>query len=82
MNLWNSIVFAINLCYAKKMICALMFIISNQDGIKCLCNLLQSEACNVIFKVNSDIVADWCDKWNIIVIAINFCNAKKTIRSL
>ena len=35
-----------NLRYAWKMNCALMFIISNHYGIKCLSNLLQSEPCN------------------------------------
>ena len=50
-DLWNTIVIAINFCNGKKMICALMFIISNHYGIKCLSNLLQLEACNVMFKV-------------------------------
>ena len=41
--------------------CALMFIISNHYGIKCLSNLLQLEPCNVMFKVISDIMAHWND---------------------
>ena len=36
--MWNIIVIAINFCNAKKIICALMFIISNHDGIKCISN--------------------------------------------
>ena len=48
--------FAINFCNAKKMNCALMFIISNHYGRKCLSNLLHLERCNVMFKVISDII--------------------------
>ena len=48
-------------CNTKKMICALMFIINNHYGISCLCNLLQLEPCNVMFKVISDIMAHWND---------------------
>ena len=69
-DMWNTIVISINFCNAKKMICALMFIISNHYGIKCLSNLLQLEPCNVMFKVISDIMAQWYDKWNTIVIAM------------
>ena len=43
--------------FRKKMICALMFIISNQYGIKCLSNLQQLEPCNVMFKGISYIMA-------------------------
>ena len=50
-DLWNTIVIAINFCNAKKMICALMFILSNHYGIKCLSNLLQLEPCNVMFNL-------------------------------
>ena len=81
-DLWNTIVIAINFCNAKKMICALMFIISNHYGISCLCNLLQLEPCNVMFKVISDIMEHWYDLWNTIVIAIHFCNAKNIICAL
>ena len=81
-DMWNTIITAINFCNAKKMNCALMFIISNHYGIKCLSNLLQLEPCNVMFKVISDIMAHWYDMWNSIVIAINFCNAKKMICAL
>ena len=38
-DLWNTIVIAINFCNAKKMICALMFIINNHYRIKCASNL-------------------------------------------
>ena len=41
-NLWNTIFISINICNAKKMICALsMFMISNHYGTKCLSTLLQ-----------------------------------------
>ena len=69
-DMWNSIDIAINFCNAKKMICALMFIISNHYGIKCLSNLLQLEPCNVMFKMISDIMAHWYNMWNAIVIAL------------
>ena len=81
-DLWNTIMIAINFWNGKKMICALMFIIRNHYGIKGLSNLLQLEPCNVMFKVISDIMAHWYDLWNTIVIAINFCNAKKMICAL
>ena len=81
-DLWNTIVIAIHFCNAKNIICALMFIISNHYGIKCLSNLLQLEPCNVMFKVISDIMAHWYDMWNSIDIAINFCKAKKMISAL
>ena len=55
----NSIVIAINFCNANKKICALMFIISNHYGTKCLTNRLQVEPCNVMCKVISDIMAHW-----------------------
>ena len=50
-DLRNRIVIAIHICNAKKMIYALMFIISCLRAIKYLSNLLQLEPCNVIFKV-------------------------------
>ena len=78
-HLWNAIVIAITFRNAKKIICALISNISNHYGIKCLCNPLQLEPCNVMFKVISNIMADWNDMWIWIVIAINFCNAKKMI---
>ena len=37
------------------MICELMFIRSNHNGIKCLCNLLQLDPCHFMFKEISDI---------------------------
>ena len=67
---------------ARKLICPLMFFISNHWGIKCLCNLLQLETHNVMFKVISYIMVHWYDMWNSIVIAFNFCNAKKMISAL
>ena len=79
-DLWNKIVIAINFCYRKKMICALMFIISNHYGTKCLRNVLQFEPCYIMFIVMSDIMANWHDLWNRIVIVINFCNANKWFR--
>ena len=48
------------------MICALMIIISNYKGIKCLNNLLQLEQCNVMFNVK---MAHWHEIRNTIVIA-------------
>ena len=54
-HLWNTIVILIIFCNGQKMICALMFIISNHHEIKSLSNLLQLEPCNVMFKVVSDI---------------------------
>ena len=63
----------------KKMICALMFIISNHNGIKCLTIPLQLEPCNVKFKVISDIIPHWYDLSNTIVIAISFCTGKRMI---
>ena len=76
---WCDLWIAIHFCNGKKMICALMFIIRYDYGIKCLCNLLELETCNVMFKVISDIMEHWYDLWNTIVIAINFCNVKKII---
>ena len=60
--MWNSIVIAINFCNVKKMISALKFIISNHYRIKCLTHLLQFKPCNVMFKVNSFIMAHWYDE--------------------
>ena len=80
-DLWNTIVIAINYCNAKKMMRSLMCIISNH-GIKCLSNLLHVEPSEVMFKVISDRMTHWYDLWNTILIAINFCNAKKTICEL
>ena len=60
-DLCNRIVIATSFCNAKKMICALMFIISNHDKIKCFSNLLQLQPCNVIFKVISEIMGHWKD---------------------
>ena len=39
----------------------MMFIISNDYGIKCLRNLLRLEPCNIMFKVISDKMAHWYD---------------------
>ena len=49
----------INLGNVMKMIGALMFILSNHYGIKCLSNALQLGRFNVIFKVISDLMAHW-----------------------
>ena len=51
-------------------------------GVKSLSNLLLIEPCIVMLKVISDIIAHWYDMWNTIVIAFNFCNAKKMICAL
>ena len=51
----------INVGNVMKMIGALMFILSNRYGIKCLSNVLQLETFIVIFKVISDIMAHWYD---------------------
>ena len=56
--------------------CALMFIMSNHYGRKCLSNLLQLEPCNDMFKVISD-MAHCYDLWNTIIKAMNFCYGKK-----
>ena len=53
-----------------------MFIIHNHYGIKCLNHLLHLEPCNVMLKVVYDIIAQWYDMRNTIVIAIKFFNAK------
>ena len=78
-DMWNTIVIEIKFLNEKKMICAFTLIISNHYGKICLCYLLQLEPCNVMFKMISDIIAHWYDMRNTIVIAINFCNAKKMI---
>ena len=72
----NAFFIAINFFNAKKMICTLMFNINNH-GIKCLNHWLQFEPCSVMFKVIYDKMAHWYVMWNAIVIAINFCKAKK-----
>ena len=59
-DFYNTIVIAINFCNAKKIICALMFIISNHYGINVLI-ILQLEPCNVTFKVISNTMAHWED---------------------
>ena len=74
-DIWNTIITAINFCNARKMNCALMFIMRNFNGIKYLCHLLQLEPCNDMFKVISDIMEHSYDMW--ISNVINFCNAKK-----
>ena len=64
---------------AKKIIRALMFIISNRYGIKRISNLLQSEECNIMFEVISDIMAHWYDMRNTNLIAISFSSGMKMI---
>ena len=81
-DMWNAIVIAINFLNEKKMNCTLVLIISNHYGIICLSNLLLLESCNVMLNVISGILAHWYDMWNTIVIAIDFCNAKKLIWEL
>ena len=55
-DLRSTIVMAINFWNAKKMNCALMFILSNHYGMICLSNLIQFEPYNVTFKMISDIM--------------------------
>ena len=76
-DVWNTIINEIIFCNAKKMNCALMFIISNHYGIKCVSNLLQLEPCNDMFKVISDIMEHCYDLWITIIRAMNFWNRKK-----
>ena len=79
----NTILIAFNFSNAEKMICALMFIIINHHGIKCLSNLLQLKPCNVMLKVISDIMAHWWHVMrNTISVAVNFFNVKKMICAL
>ena len=56
---------------AKKMIGALIIIISNDYGIKCLRNVLQLEPFNDMFKVFSDIMLYCYVMYNTITVAIN-----------
>ena len=76
-EMWSTIVFANSFCTGKKFFCALMFIISNHHGIKCLSNLQQLEPCIVIFKRISYTMVHLYDLWNTIRIAIHFYNGKK-----
>ena len=57
--------------------CALMFMNSNHYGRRCHSILLQLVPCNDMFKVISDIMAEWNDIINTFFITINCCNAKK-----
>ena len=57
-ELINTFLITINFFNAKKIYCALMFIMSNHYGTKCR---LQLEPCKVMFKVISDIMAHWYD---------------------
>ena len=50
-----------NSCNGIEMICALMFIMRNHNGIKCHDNVFQLETCNVMFKVISDTMPNWYD---------------------
>ena len=65
----NTIIFEFNLLN-----CALMFIISNHIGRKCLTNLFQLERSNVMFKVISDKMAHWYALLNTFFCK-QFCNA-------
>ena len=55
-EMWNTILIAISFSTGMKMICALMLIISNHYGMKCISNLIQLEPCNVICKLITDIM--------------------------
>ena len=60
-NTITVVIYLLHLISWQKMICALMFITSNQYGIKCLSNLLQLEQRNDMFKVIFDIMAQCYD---------------------
>ena len=72
----NRLTIAIYFCNAKKM--KLCIDIYHRQSLwkKCLCNLLQLEPCNNMFKVISDIMAHSYEMWYIIT-AINYCIAIK-----
>ena len=72
-DMWNTIINAINFCNAKKMNCALMFIMSNHYGRKFVSNLVQLEPCNDMLKVISDIMAHCYDMWNAIICIVHWC---------
>ena len=59
-----------NFCNVKKMNCALMHIISNHYGRKCVSNLLQLEPWNDVFNVISDIMVHWYEMINTFVITL------------
>ena len=69
-DMWNTIIKAI---IFLKMNGALMFLISNYYGRKCLSDLLQLQPFNDLFKVISDLLANCYDVWNTIINEINFC---------
>ena len=75
----NTFIIKVNFYNAKKMNYALMFIISNHYGKIDLSSLTQLEECNDMFKLISDILAEWYVMVNtfIITITINFYNAQK-----
>ena len=56
-----------------------MFIMSNHDGRKYICILIQFEPCNDMLKVISSIMAHLHELKNTFLITINFCNAKKML---
>ena len=82
-EMWNTIIIAISFCNGKKMICALMFIISNHFGIKCLMAQCYDCLSKCLAKcLSNQLMAQCYDFRNTIVIAINFCYAKKMICAL
>ena len=76
--LFNTMKFTFNFCNAIETNCALMFIINNHIGRKCLSNILHLERCNVMFDVISEIMAYWYAICNTNIFSFNFCNAIKT----
>ena len=52
----------------------LVFIIGNHYGRKCITILLLSEPCNDMFKVISDVMAQWYEMINTFIITIHYCN--------
>ena len=70
-DLINTFLIKFNFCIGKKLNSALMFIISNHNGRKCLCNLLQLEQWTDMYKVISDIMAHRYDLINTFLITLN-----------
>ena len=67
----NSFIITINFYNGKNMNCALTFIISNHNGRFVLRYLIKLDKCNDIFKVISDIMAQWYLMEKAIIITIN-----------
>ena len=68
----NSFLITFNFCNAIKMNIALMLIISNRYGRKCLSILIQLQPCIDIFKVISGKMVHWYELINTFLITIYF----------